>query len=117
MPGITRTQGNAASTTGENAGAFAEHFAGNINWFRVTLTNIHTSYDAVDSDWEKTLKAMSSFGTVVMAGLPAANDAMFGLEGADNSSATVTKMTTDVDAATGGSSTINALTMSGDTWA
>ena len=118
MPSISRVaNSNAATTTGGNAGAFQEHFAGNIQWFRVTLTNIHVSYDSADSDWEKTLKALGGYGTVVMAGVPSANDAMFGLEGADNSAATITNMTTDVDAATGGSSTINNLTMTGDGWA
>lgn len=118
MASISRVASStAASTAGGNAGAFQEHFAGNIEWFRVTLTGIHTSYDSADSNWEKTLKAMSGYGTVVMAGIPSANDAMFGLEGADTSATTITAMTTDVDAATSGSSTINNLTITGDGWA
>jgi hypothetical protein len=117
MPSISRVaNSHAAMTTGDNAGAYQEHHSGgNINWFRVTLSGIETSYNAADSNWEKTLKAMSGFGTVVHAGLPASNDAMFGLEGCATDQTAA--MVTAVDAATSGSSTITNLNMSGDGWA
>ena len=117
MPSISRVaNSHAAQTTGDNAGAYQEHHSGgNINWFRVTLTGIETSYNTADSNWEKTLKAMAGFGTIVHAGLPASNDAMFGLEGCPTDQTAA--MATAVDAATGGSSTITNLNMSGDTWA
>ena len=113
MADLTRTQGSGASSAGDNAGAFGEHHSGgNINFYNIAASGIHTSYTGVNSNWEKALKAMSGFGTIVVVGTPASNVAIVGLEGSSTASATLTLMNTAVTAASTISSTVTNVSIS-----
>ena len=113
MADLTRTQGSGSSTAGDNAGAFGEHHSGgNINFYNIAASGIHTSYTSVNSNWEKALKAMSGFGTIVVVGTPASNVAIVGLEGGDTSAATLTLMGTATTAASTISCTVTSVAIS-----
>ena len=113
MADFTRTAGTASSTTADNAGAFGEaHSGGNINFYNIAASGIHTSYTGVNSNWEKALKAMSGFGTIVVVGTPASNVAIVGLEGSSTAAATLTLMNTAVTAASTISSTVTNVSIS-----
>ena len=113
MADLTRTHGNASSTAGDNAGAFGEHHSGgNINFYQIAASAIHTSYTDVNSNWEKALKAMEGFGTLVVVGTPASNVAIVGLEGSSTAAATLTLMNTAVTAASTISSTVTNVSIS-----
>ena len=113
MADFTRTAGTASSTTADNAGAFGEHHTGgNINFYQLAATGIETSYTGVNSNWEKALKAMSGFGTIVVVGTPASNVAIVGMEGSSTAAATLTLMNTAVTAASTISCTVTNVTIS-----
>ena len=87
-------------------GAAAGEFVGrDLTFVKVALTGIHTSYTAVDSDFEKTVRALQTYGTITIVGVPAAGVAMFVMEGISNIG-TTGNMQTAIDAATGGTSTV-----------
>jgi len=113
MADFTRTAGTASSTTANNAGAFGEHHSGgNINFYQLAATGIETNYTNVNSNWEKALKAMSGFGTVVVVGTPASNVAIVGLEGSGTTSADTTLMTTATTDASGLTCTVTNVSIS-----
>jgi len=113
MADLTRTAGTASSTTADNAGAFGEHHTGgNINFYNIAASGIQTSYTDVNSNWEKALKAMSGFGTIVIVGTPASNVAIVGLEGSSTAAATLVLMNTAVTAASTISSTVTNVSIS-----
>ena len=113
MADFTRTAGTASSTTADNAGAFGEHHTGgNINFYNIAASGIHTSYTNVNSNWEKALKAMEGFGTLVVVGTPASNVAIVGLEGSSTAAATLSLMNTAVTAASTISSTVTNVSIS-----
>ena len=60
---VTRVNGGAAPvvTTGRS-----------LDMFTVSLANVHVSYGAVDSDFEKLVRAIETVGTVEVLGTPAA---------------------------------------------
>ena len=114
MASLTRVSAsNAASTAGGNAGTFNEiHSGGNINFYQIAGTAIEGSYTNADSAWEKAVKAMSGFGTVVILGTPASNVAIVGLEGSPTDATTLTAMGTATTAASGISCTVTSVSLS-----
>lgn len=113
MADLTRVHGSGAATGAGSAGTFNEiHSGGNINFYQIAGTAIHTSYDDVNSNWEKAVKAMSGFGTVVVLGVPASNVAIVGLEGAPTDATTLTAMGTATTAASGISCTVTSVAIS-----
>jgi len=119
MASLTRVaNSNASTTTGGNAGAFGEHHSGgNINFYKIAATGIETSYTGADSNWEKALKAMSGYGTLVVVGTPASGNTIVGLEGSATDSTTLAAMKVDVDAASTLTATITNVSVSGGTFA
>jgi hypothetical protein len=113
-----------------NGGAQAGEFVGrDLKFVKVALTGIHTSYTAVDSNFEKCVRVLSKYCTVTIVGTPASGVALFVVEGlptkvgdstADQSAGTAiaTALATDADAATSGSTTWTVYSgLSGDTFA
>lgn len=87
-------------------GAAAGEFVGrDLVFVKVALTGIHTGYTAVDSDFEKTVRALQMYGTVTIVGVPASGVAMFVMEGISNIG-TNAAIAASIDAATGGTSTV-----------
>ena len=92
--------------TRTNGGAAAGEFVGrDLVFVKVALTGIHTGYTSVDSAFEKTVRALQTFGTITIVGVPATGVAMFVMEGISNIGS-VANMQTAIDAATGGTSTV-----------
>ena len=80
-------------------------------------THTHTSPEAADSVFHKTLRAISSEANVVMVGTPAANDLTVVLEGnyaGKGSTGAAAQLKAVIDAATGLTTTVAAVTFSGD---
>jgi hypothetical protein len=113
---------NGGSTYGEFIGR-------DLKYVKVALTGIDTSYTAVDSAYEKTVRALEKYSTVTIAGIPASGNAIFAVEGlpttiGDNSAdqsggtAIAVAVKADIDAATSGTSTITVYNnISGTTFA
>jgi hypothetical protein len=108
MATFTRT--NGVSTYGEFIGR-------DLKYVKVALTGIETSYDTVNSAYEKTVRALEKYSTVTITGIPASGNAIFAVEGlpttvsdntADQSGGTAigAAIKADIDAATSGTSTI-----------
>ena len=106
----------ALGQTRVNGGAQPTELVGrNLEWVLVTLANVHVSYTAVDSDFEKVVRTLETFGTATIVGTPASNNVHVVMEGY-SANATVTE--TAIDAATGGSSTVDITAgLSGNTFA
>lgn len=70
---VTRTNGGALPvvTTGRD-----------LAMYTVSLTNVHVGYTAVDSDFEKLVKAIETVGTVEILGTPAAGAFRVAISGA-----------------------------------
>ena len=70
---VTRTNGGALPvvTTGRD-----------LAMYTVTLTGVHTGYSAVDSDFEKLVKAIETVATVEILGTPATNAFRVAVSGA-----------------------------------
>ena len=79
-------------------------------------TGIHTNPSNADSVFHKTLRAISSEANVVMVGTPAANDLTVVLEGnyAGAGATAAAQLKAVIDAATGTTTTVTAVTFSGD---
>ena len=80
-------------------------------------TGIHTNPSNADSVFHKTLRAISSEANVVMVGTPAANDLTVVLEGnyaGKGATAAAAQLKAVIDAATGTTTTVTAVTFSGD---
>ena len=80
-------------------------------------TGIHTNPSNADSIYHKTLRAISSEATIVMVGTPAANDLTVVLEGnyaGKGSTGAAAQLKAVIDAATGLTTTVAAVTFSGD---
>ena len=80
-------------------------------------TGIHTSPEAADSVFHKTLRAISSEANVVMVGTPAANDLTVVLEGnykGVKGTAAAAQLKAVIDAATGTTTTVAEVTFQGD---
>jgi len=106
MADVTRAHG------GVNAPL--EQVGRDLEFISVTLTGIHTGFASLDSDFEKVVKVIQKTASITIIGLPAADDVIFGVEGLSASAAVIT---TDIDAATGGSSTVALVVISGDVFA
>ena len=80
-------------------------------------TGIHTSPEAADSVFHKTLRAISSEANVVMVGTPAADDLTVVLEGnykGVKGTGAAAQLKAVIDAATGLTTTVAEVTFSGD---
>ena len=80
-------------------------------------TGIHPNPSNADSVFHKTLRAISSEANVVMVGTPAANDLTVVLEGnyaGKGATAAAAQLKAVIDAATGTTTTVTAVTFSGD---
>jgi hypothetical protein len=97
--------------------AVGEFIGRDLKYVKVALTGIDTSYTAVDSAYEKTVRALEKYCTVSIAGIPVSGNAIFAVEGlpttvsdntADQSGGTAigAAIKADIDAATSGTSTI-----------
>ena len=119
-----------ATFTRTNGGAKAGEFVGrDLKFVNVALTGIQTNYTNVDSNFEKIVRVLEKYSTVTIVGTPSGGNAMFVVEGlpptisdntADQSGGTAiaSALKTDIDAATGGSSTITIYQgISGNTFA
>ena len=86
-------------------------------FFNVALSGVHTSYTAVDSAFEKAVRGINSVASIVILGTPASGnfvvavDNSFGGRGSDSATATLAAA---IDAATGGSSTVTEVALSGN---
>jgi hypothetical protein len=86
-------------------------------FFNVALTGVHTGYTAVDSTFEKVVRGISTVASIVVLGTPASGnvvvaiDNSFGGRGSDSATATLAAA---IDAATGGSSTVTEVVLSGN---
>lgn len=89
---ITRVSGGAAPvvTTGRT-----------LSMFTVSSSGVHTSYNAVDSDFEKLVRALETVGTVEILGTPSSGAFRVALSGTSaNSSALTTLCNAAVSGAT-----------------
>ena len=89
-----------AAHTGAKSGQF---YGRDINFVRVALSGIETTYTQPDSTFEKVVRTLQMYGTMSIVGVPASGDAVFAMEGLQTGSgvaATVIK--TAIDAAVGG---------------
>ena len=70
---LTRVNGGAAPvvTTGRS-----------LAMYTVSLTNVHVSYNAVDSDFEKLVRAIETVGTVEVLGTPSSGAFRVAISGA-----------------------------------
>ena len=86
-------------------------------FFNVALSGVHTGYTAVDSAFEKAVRGINSVASIVILGTPASGnfvvvvDDSFGGRGSDSATATLAAA---IDAATGGSSTVTEVALSGN---
>ena len=89
---ITRVNGGAAPvvTTGRA-----------LSMFTVSSAGVHTSYNAVDSDFEKLIRALETVGTVEILGTPSSGAFRVALTG---TSANATALTTLCNSAVSGAS-------------
>ena len=92
MAGQTRVNGGAQPT---------ELVGRDLDWVLVGLANVHVSYTAVDSDFEKIVRTLENYGTATIVGTPASDYVRVVMEGL-NANAAV--LATAIDAATGGTS-------------
>jgi hypothetical protein len=111
-----------AEFTRTNGGALPGEFIGrDIKFVLCALTGIHTSYSAVNSNFEKCMRVLSKFCTITVVGTPASNNAMFVVEGLPTDvggTAIASVLATDADAATSGSTTWTVYNgLSGNTFA
>lgn len=80
---ITRVSGGAAPivTTGRA-----------LSMFTVSSSGVHTSYNAVDSDFEKLIRALETVGTVEILGTPSSGAFRVALSGTSVSAASLTTL-------------------------
>jgi len=80
---ITRVSGGAAPivTTGRA-----------LSMFTVSSSGVHTSYNAVDSDFEKLIRALETVGTVEILGTPSSGAFRVALSGTSVSAADLTTL-------------------------
>jgi len=105
-----------ANVTKVNGGVNApmQQVGRDVEWVSVTLADIHTGFDAVDSDLEKAYNVISGTSSVTFIGTPDSDVVMFGVEGLG---ATAGDIQTAIDAATGGSSTVAIVSIVGGAFA
>lgn len=71
------------SVTRYNGGALPFVSTGReLAFYTVTLSGVHTGYSAVDSDFEKLVKAIETVSTVEILGTPASNAFRVAISGA-----------------------------------
>ena len=94
-----------------------------LAFFRITLTGMHTNYEASDSDFSQVVRGVQSVAEVFAIGRPVADDLIV-VVGADTTSGDNTQinslaqtMTTAINNSTGGSSTVQEVWLYGDSWA
>jgi hypothetical protein len=94
-----------------------------LAFFRITLTGIHTNYEASDSDFSQVVRGVQAVAEVFAIGRPVANDLIV-VVGADTTSGENTQindlaqtMTTAINNSTGGSATVDEVWLWGDTFA
>lgn len=77
---LTRTNGGAAPvvTTGRE-----------LSMFTVTMSGVHTSYGAVDSDFEKIVRAIETVGTIEILGTPSSNAFRVAISGSSANAAVI----------------------------
>lgn len=86
-------------------------------FFNVALSGVHTGYTAVESTYEKAVRGISAVASIVILGTPASGnfvvavDNSFGGRGNDSAEDTLAAA---IDAATGGSSTVTEVALSGN---
>ena len=115
---ITRTNGWAVP---------AEQVGRDIKFVKVAASGIETSYAAADSDFEQVVFALQKHCSITIVGTPASGNCVFMVEGlpsgniidvTGSSAAIATALATDIDAASGLTSTVTIYNgLSGATFA
>ena len=115
---LTRTNGWAVA---------AEQVGRDVKFVKVNATGIETAYAAADSDFEQVVFALQKHCTITIVGTPASSNAVFMVEGLPSgnivdvtgtSAAVATALATDIDAASGLTSTVTSYNgLSGATFA
>jgi hypothetical protein len=75
---LTRTNGWARPTDSGNVSITGRH----LTHYTVSLADVHTGYAAVDSDFEKLVRAISQVGSIELLGTPAAGAFRVAITGA-----------------------------------
>lgn len=75
---LTRTNGWAVPTDTGNAQITGR----TLTHYTVSLANVHVGYAAVDSDFEKLVRAISQVGSIELLGTPAAGAFRVAISGA-----------------------------------
>lgn len=98
-----------------------------LKFVKVAASGIETSYNTTNSDFEQAVRALAKFCTITVVGTPASGNCMFVVEGlpagnvqdvTGSSAAIATALATDIDAASGLSSTVTIYNgLSGNTFA
>lgn len=107
VPGVTRV----------NGGIQVGNWVGRPQTFvNVALTGIETSYGNVDSDAEKVMRVLEEYASINMVGTPASGNMKFMVDlttlGTD-----AANLKTAMDSATGGTTTVTIVNLSGSTFA
>lgn len=75
---LTRTNGWARPTDTANAQVTGR----TLTHYTVSLANVHVGYAAVDSDFEKLVRAIGQIGSIELLGVPAAGAFRVAISGA-----------------------------------
>jgi hypothetical protein len=117
-----------ATITRTNGWAVASELVGrDLKFVKIAASGLETSYQAADSDFEQAVRALAKFCTITIVGTPASGNCMFAVEGlpagsvqdyTGSSAAIATALATDIDAASGLTSTVTIYNgLSGTTFA
>lgn len=95
-----------------------------LSFIKITLSGIETSYTASNSTFVKALKGLQTMAEIYMVGTPASNnvivavaaDTLTTADSATDLTAGYGLLEAAINAATGGSSTVAAITTSGASW-
>ena len=117
-----------ATFTRTNGWAAAGEFIGrDVKFVKVAASGIETAYAAADSDFEQAVRALAKHCTITIVGTPSSGNCVFLVEGLPtgnildvngSSAAIATALATDIDAASGLTSTVTIYNgLSGSTFA
>lgn len=92
-----------------NGGAQVGQFVGRaLEFVLLAKNNIHVNFTNVDSDFEKAVRVLQTYGTMTIVGTPATNNVIFVMEGLSNR-ATKANIEQDLTDAGVGSSVITIM--------
>ena len=93
MQNSTNFRGNKMAITRVSGGAAPVVTTGrSLSMFTVSSSGVHTSYNAVDSDFEKLVRALETVGTVEILGTPSSGAFRVALSGTSSDSSALTTL-------------------------